>query len=305
MIPIIDTHQHLWDATRFQLPWLSSVPQLNRNFLMSDYLDATRGQEVVKTIYMEVNVADHERLQEIDYVTAFCDDDTNPMQGAVASGDLASPQFGDYIKRLAANPFLKGVRRVLHDPETPPGTCIEEDFVRGVRLLGAQGLSFDVCIRPEELPHAVVLAGKCPDTTLIIDHCGNADPYVVSGAGGAGGVGDPGPRSAGDDARHTGSDWREAMGQLADKPNTICKISGIVARVKESWTPDDLAPTVNACIDAFGEDRVIFGGDWPVCTLGASFVEWADALRGIISGRPESVQRKLLHDNAYRVYRLG
>lgn len=299
MIPIIDTHQHLWDSTRFQLPWLSSVPQLNRSFLMSDYLDAAKDQEVVKTIYMEIDVAEQQRLQEIDYVTALCEDDANPMQGAVASGDPASPQFGDYTDKLAANPFLKGVRRVLHVPEMPPGTCIQDDFVRGVRLLGKQGLCFDVCIRPEELPHAVVLAGKCPDTTLIIDHCGNADPYVVSGAS------DPGPRTAGDDARHTGPGWREAMGELADKPNTICKISGIVARAKESWTPDDLAPTVNACIDAFGEDRVVFGGDWPVCTLGASFAQWADALRGIISVRPEAVQRKLLHDNAYRVYRLG
>ena len=92
---------------------------------------------------------------------------------------------------------------------------------------------------------------------------------------------------------------------IAACPNTVCKISGIVARARPGWTPADLAPTVNHCLDAFGPDRVVFGGDWPVCLLGAPFGAWAAAVREIIAGRPEADQRKLLHDNAVALYGLG
>ena len=85
-----------------------------------------------------------------------------------------------------------------------------------------------------------------------------------------------------------------------------CKVSGIVASTQGmAWTPDDLAPIVNHVLEVFGPDRVAFGGDWPVCTLGASYREWVEALKSIVKGRSEAEQRKLFHDNALRVYRLG
>ena len=84
----------------------------------------------------------------------------------------------------------------------------------------------------------------------------------------------------------------------------MCKVSGIVARVQEGWTAETLAPTVNHCLDCFGPDRVVFGGDWPVCTLGATYAEWAGALRQIISTRSDDEQRKLLYDNAARIYKV-
>jgi predicted TIM-barrel fold metal-dependent hydrolase len=95
------------------------------------------------------------------------------------------------------------------------------------------------------------------------------------------------------------------MQALANRPNVICKISGIIARVTPGWSAATLAPTVNHCLDVFGPDRVVFGGDWPVCTLGASYREWATALREIIAERSERDQRKLLHDNAEQFYQLA
>jgi L-fuconolactonase len=91
---------------------------------------------------------------------------------------------------------------------------------------------------------------------------------------------------------------------LAQRPNVVCKISGIVARARAGWSAQDLAPTINHCLDAFGPDRVIFGGDWPVCTLGAPYRAWVEALKAIIAHRSETDQRKLLHDNAVHIYRL-
>ena len=92
---------------------------------------------------------------------------------------------------------------------------------------------------------------------------------------------------------------------MAELPNTYCKISGIIARAKPGWDDETLDPTINHCIDQFGENRIFFGGDWPVCTLGASLGEWIGSLSRIIASRPESLQRKLFHENAERVYRLN
>jgi len=300
MVAIIDTHHHLWDLERLELPWVSSIPQLNRSFRMPDYLTAVHDQAIAATVYMEVNVVEAQHQQEIDYVTALCEDADNPMQGAVVAGEPAAADFEEYVAKLKGNPWVKGVRRVLHPPDMPPGECLRDEFVRGVQNLGEQGLIFDICIRPAELQDAVALVTRCPQTTFVIDHCGNADPYVVSGA-----------RPPGSETPdkvlffpHAGDGWRRAMQALADQPNTNCKISGIVARANESWTPADLAPTVDFCLDVFGDERVVFGGDWPVCTLGAAFHQWADALRTIIQDRPGPLQNKLLHENARRLYGL-
>ncbi|MDP7621665.1 MAG: amidohydrolase family protein, partial [SAR324 cluster bacterium] len=104
---------------------------------------------------------------------------------------------------------------------------------------------------------------------------------------------------------HTKEKWQEGIQQLGRLANVYCKISGIISRAETRWNAETLAPTVNACLDAFGEDRVVFGGDWPVCTLGASLSEWVAALRQIIHNRPEIQQKKLFHINAERLYNLG
>jgi L-fuconolactonase len=297
MLPIVDTHQHLWDLAKFKLPWLATAPTLNKNHLMADYLAATEGLNVVRTVYMEVDVEPSQRLAEAEYVIDLSGQAGNPMQGAVISGSPDAPDFKSYLARLKDSPYIKGVRQVLHVPERGPGHCLTPAYVAGVQYLGEVGLSFDLCMRPAELADAARLVAHCPDTQFILDHCGNADPLVVNGA-------DPGP-AQGNPFWHTAAQWRQDIETLAGYPNLVCKISGIVARAPAGWSPAELAPTINHCLDSFGFDRVIFGGDWPVCTLGASYREWATALRQVIQSRSEAEQRKLLHDNAVRLYGLA
>ena len=293
MIPIIDTHQHLWDLSRFRLPWLDEVEPLNRSFLPADYAAAAEGCGVERTVYMEVDVAPEQIAAEVDHVGRQCADPADPMAAAVVSGRPADPGFGDWVGRLRDEPHVRGVRRILH-ADAPPGTCLQDSFVDGVRRLGDAGLSFDLCMRPGELADAVTLAERCPGTLLILDHCGNADPNIVAGAARP----EEGPFG------HTAGQWRDGISALGQRPNVVCKISGIVARVTEGWSADLLAPTVDHCLDAFPPDRVVFGGDWPVCTLGASLEEWVRALRRIIAPRSDEDQRALLHGNAARLYRL-
>jgi predicted TIM-barrel fold metal-dependent hydrolase len=282
MIPIIDTHQHLWDLSRFRLPWQQPGSPLARSFVMRDYLEATAGLDVVKSIYMEVDVEPSQQPAEAEYVIEICKRGDTPMVAAVISGRPASEGFKDYITRFKESPYIKGVRQVLHVPGTPPGYCLGENFVRGIRLLGTLGLSYDLCMRAAELRDAAALIDACPETRFILDHCGNAS--VRSGDLSA---------------------WRADIGQVARRKNVVCKVSGIVASAAPGpWSADDLAPIVNHVLDTFGPDRVMFGGDWPVCTLAATYRQWVEALRSIVRERPAEDQKKLFHDNAQAFYRL-
>ena len=297
MLPIVDTHQHLWNLAQFALPWLegAGMEPLRKNHLLSDYLAAAEGTGIARTVYMEVDVAAAQRIAEAEFVAGLCNADGNPMAGAVIGGSPGEEGFRAYIDRFKDNDFIKGIRLVLHVPDAEPGQCLQEGFVRDVQYLGEVGLSFDLCLRPSELGDAVGLVDQCPGTRFIVDHCGNADPQVVNGAAGH----DPtNPFS------HTKEQWQRDMATLGVREQVACKISGIVARAPAGWSTDALVPTVNHCLDSFGPDRVVFGGDWPVCNMGASLGVWVAALREIVSGRPEEEQAKLLAGNAERLYGL-
>ena len=108
MLPIIDTHQHLWDLDRFELPWLAEAPSLNRNYVTSDYLEATEGLNVVKTVYMEVDVTPAQHPAEAEHLIALCAAAEHPTAGAVIGGAMMSGEFGDYIRRFAGHAAIKG-----------------------------------------------------------------------------------------------------------------------------------------------------------------------------------------------------
>lgn len=288
---IIDTHQHLWDLSWQKLPWLEGSPQvLRRSYVMSDYLKAIEGC-TVQAIYMEVDVAEEQLKAEAEHLVGLIRSGTTPTKAAVIGARPADDNFAEYLAGFAKVPEIKGVRQVLHVPSTPAGYCLSRGFIRGVQQLAKVNWSFDLCMRPGELQDAVRLVKECPDTRFILDHCGNADPTAF--------------RKSTERPSHDPLAWRRAIEALAKQPNVICKVSGIVARAPKGWTADDLAPIVEHCWDCFGPDRVVFGGDWPVCLLGSTLREWIAALHQIARSRPEEHQRKLWYENARRFYGLA
>ena len=135
-LPIVDTHEHLWDLTKFNLAWAKDDKILGRSFVTKDYLAATDGLNLVKSVYMEVDVDPSQQVQEAEYVIELCRRKDNPMVAAVISGRPASAEFEAYITKFKDSPFIKGVRQVLHGPSTPAGFCLDRQFVKSVQLLG-------------------------------------------------------------------------------------------------------------------------------------------------------------------------
>jgi len=276
---IIDTHQHLWDLDLFSYSWCQGIPALNRSFRMPDYLAATRGVDLDKSVHLEADVDGPDMLREMRQILSLAEQD-NPLAGVVACGRPESADFKSYLDQIAGHPKLKGVRRVLHTQ--PDDLSRSPLFIENVRSLEEYGLSFDICVLARQLPAAINLVRQCPGVSFVLDHCGN--PRVKE---------------------KLFEPWRAQIKELAGLPNTVCKISGIVTNADpENWTPEDLRPYVDHVIEGFGWDRVIFGSDWPVCTLAASFQQWVDALRLLTEDAGEENQRKLFRENAERVYRL-
>ena len=278
---IIDTHQHLWDKDLFVYSWLSSVPTLDRSFRMPDYLEATAGLNVTKSVHLEADVDEPYMLEETRYLLGLAAQPDNPLEAIVAPGRPESPGFESYLEQIVGSPALKGIRRVLHTQPDELGQ--QTRFLENVARLSRYGLSFDICVLARQLPIAINLVARCPTVSFILDHCGV--PLVKEK------ILDP---------------WRAHIREMAQFPNVVAKISGLVAYADpRNWTAEDLRPYIDHVIASFGWDRVMFGSDWPVCTLSASYRQWVDALQSITQGAGESNQQKLFCDNAMRVYRLA
>jgi predicted TIM-barrel fold metal-dependent hydrolase len=278
---IVDTHQHLWDKDLFHYPWLEPFPVLDRSFRLGDYSEATRGLEIDKTVFVECDVDPDQALDEALHVLRLADGPNNRIAGVVASGRPEKDGFKAYLEKVATHPRLKGVRRILHTQ--PDELGLGKIFVENVARLGAFGLSFDLCVLARQLPVAFNLASKCPEVSFVLDHCGVPDVKNQ--------VLEP---------------WRTHIRELASLGNVSCKISGLVAYANpESWQSEDLRPFVEHVIESFGWDRVMFGSDWPVCNLTASYHRWVAALLSLTHSAGETNQRKLFHANAIRIYRLN
>ena len=247
---------------------------------MPDYIEATHGLSVVKSVHVETDVDEPFMLDDTRRLLALADRPGNPLAGIVACGSPEKKDFRHLLDKIAGHPKLKGIRRVLHTQADDVGQS--EMFVHNIGSLADYGLSFDLCVLARQLPIAINLVSMCPDELFILDHCGI--PQVKEG------ILEP---------------WRSHIAEIAKFPNVFCKISGLVAYADPTrWTEDDLRPYVEHVISSFGWDRVLFGSDWPVCTLSASFRQWVKALLSITRDAGAAKQNKLFYDNAIRVYRL-
>ncbi|HKQ73865.1 MAG TPA: amidohydrolase [Blastocatellia bacterium] len=288
IMEIIDTHQHLWDLEQFPYSWTPSRPALNRSFKLNDYYEATRDLAISKSVHVEADVDEDFMLEETLHVLSLARDDDNPISGVVAAARPEYDDFRERINRIAGHRLLKGVRRILHTEADELSATTT--FVENVKSLEDYGLTFDICVLARQLPRAINLVEQCPNVNFILDHCGN-------------------PNLRSDAEEKEFEQWRERLQEISAFPNVACKVSGIVVNTDltapAKWNEETLRPAVEHVIACFGWDRVMFGSDWPVCTLAASFKEWAETLLSLTRESGEENQRRLFYENAIRVYKLS
>jgi L-fuconolactonase len=282
--PIVDTHVHLWNPEKLRLPWLDGIDTLNKRFDIDTYQEHTRGLNIEAMVYAEVDVAPHYTLIETIAV-----EDRIKLEPRI-KGIIAHAPVRDggplraYLTALkAVGPHVRGIRSLIQGINQP-GYVLQPGYLTGVQMLAEFDYSFDICIRHQQLPDAIELVKRCPQVRFILDHI--AKPDVKSG------LLDP---------------WRANIKALAALPNITCKISGMVTEGDlGSWTLEGLQPYFDHIVECFGEQRVMYGGDWPVVLLGSSYLRWVDTVDAMVArrGLSDAAQRLLWNENAKRVYRL-
>lgn len=279
--PIVDSHIHFWDPNQLQYDWLASVPAIDRAFTPSELSAQAANVNLEKIVFVECGCRPEQAEDEVAWVSALAEVEPR-IRGIVANAALEQGvAVREHLQRLSAYPLVKGVRRVTQSEG--PGFAIQPDFVAGVQMLDDFGFSFDICIIHHQLGDVLQLVQQCPEVAFVLDHVGK--PGIKAGLM---------------------SPWREQISELASFPNVNCKISGLVTEADvDAWTPGDLQLYIDHIIDAFGIDRVMYGGDWPVSLLATTYQQWIKVLDVATATLSATNKEKLFHLNANRFYRLG
>lgn len=274
----IDAHQHFWDLERFDYPWMSGpgLEPLRRDYLPPDLESLLRPAGMDRTVFVQ---ARHD-VEESRWVLSLAERH-DFVAGVVGWVDLASPGCEDQLVELGSHGRFVGVRHITHD-EPDDDWVVRPDVVRGLRVLERHDVPFDLLFRPHHLRHVPTLAREVPGLSMVIDHL--AKPPIREG-------------------RMDG--WRDDFEAAARFPNVSCKLSGMVTEADcKGWTADDLGPYVQVALQAFGPDRLMFGSDWPVSTLCASYLQVVDALRKALGPLSADETDQIFRRTAERVYGL-
>jgi L-fuconolactonase len=279
--PIVDSHVHLYDPTVLRYPWMADQPALLRPHLLPDLDKAAGNVEILKAVFVEVDVEAGLKIGEAEWVSEQAASEPR-IAAMVASANIERGAAArDELDVLAVHPALRGIRRLIQS-EPDPEFCIRPAFVEGVRLLAEYDLSFDICIRHHQLASATELVRRCPDVQFILDHIGK--PAIKDG------LIEP---------------WRTELRALSALPNVTCKISGVITEADHTgWNRDQLRPYIDHAIECFGFSRVMFGGDWPVIKLAGQYTQWIDIVDWIVEGCSAYEKAALYRDTATRAYRL-
>lgn len=278
----IDAHQHFWDPARADYPWMDApeLTPIRRAFGPADLapLLKANGMDASMLVQCRSALAETEEFLQIA-------DATPSVIGVVGWADLTDAALGDTLDRLRALPGgtkLVGIRHQVHD-EADPDWLLRADVQRGLAAVFARDLAYDFLVRTRELPAAIATARAFPQARFVLDHA--AKPPIAHGGS---------------------AEWSDRIASLAASGNVWCKVSGLATEAKwTDWDAERLFPFVQHVATCFGEDRLIFGSDWPVCLLAGSYGEIKGALEACLAKLGASVREKAFGANAKQAYRLA
>ena len=274
---MIDAHQHYWHPARGDYGWMPpDDPVLARPYGPADLAPELARAGVERTVLVQAAPT----VAETEYMLGIADA-TPSVAGVVGWVDCERPEDRATLERLAGHPKMLGVRPMIQDiPDDD--WMLREDVAWGFAAAAEMDLTFDALGFPRHLGRFDRLMGRYPDLRVVVDHC--MKPHVASGEG--------------------FEDWAAGMAWLAAR-GACCKLSGLVTEAAEGWSVEDLRPYAEHVLEAFGPERVMWGSDWPVCLLRASYAEWLEAARALTAGLDAAGRERVFGGTAAVFYGLG
>ncbi|HYI25827.1 MAG TPA: amidohydrolase family protein [Thermomicrobiales bacterium] len=277
----IDSHFHFWDPATRDYPWMP--PDLKRAYGPADLRPLLAANGFDAAILVQT-VSEVEETREFLQIAA----DNDIVAGVVGWVDLIDPQMPstlDDIVHGENGKYLVGLRHQVHD-EDDPDWLLQETVQRNLEAIAGHGIVYDLLVRTRELPSAITVARDFPHLRFVVDHI--AKPPIASGEI---------------------DDWAALMREFAALGNVACKLSGMVTEADPAgWTPEDLTPYVATVVEIFGPERLMFGSDWPVCTLAASYDQVVAAARTVLTDLgvlDEAAEATIFGDTATHWYNLN
>jgi L-fuconolactonase len=280
-LELVDAHVHFWDGARMPYPWLAEVPAIADSHSPRELASEAGASTPGAIVFVEAGAAAGHARAEVDWISELAAQDPRIVAIVAQLAVHRGAETEEALPALASHGLVRGVRHNLQD-EPEPELCLRRSFLDGVARVGEAGLTFDVCIRHRQLPACIELVRRCPGTVFVLDHAGKPDIR--------GGVVDP---------------WGAHIAELARLPNVVCKLSGLVTEADPArWTPAVLRPYVDHLLGCFGPGRLLFGSDWPVVKLAASYRRWLEVALELLEPLSAAERAAVLGGNARRIYRL-
>jgi L-fuconolactonase len=271
----IDSHQHFWNYDPVKDAWITDAMSiLKRDFAPGDLLPLIRHAGIDATIAVQASQSESEN----SYLLSLAEQCPS-IAGVVGWVDFCVDNVPERLAYFKQFEKICGFRHVVQD-EPDDRFLLRADFKRGIRGLRNLGFTYDLLIYPKQLPAAVDFLHQFPDQPCVIDHL--AKPALKT---------------------REITVWARYMQAMAANPNVFCKVSGLVTEADwRSWQPGDFTPYLDVVFDAFGTNRTMFGSDWPVCLLAASYDQVVRIVEGYVKNRPAEEQERIFGGNAARFY---
>jgi len=273
----IDSHQHFWRYDAVRDAWITeSMAGLRRDFL-PEHLDVElMASDFDASIAVQADSSERETKFLLDLAKK-----NSRIAGVVGWVDLLSPRVGERLEYFSRFSKLRGFRHIAQ-AEPDDHFLVREDFVKGIAQLRTFEFTYDILIYPRQVPAAIDLVTALPQQYFVIDHC--AKPGIKFGKL---------------------SPWDEQIREIAQNKNVFCKVSGLATEADwKHWKADDLKPYLDVVFNAFGAERLMFGSDWPVCLLAATYRQVVQLIEDYVKGFSPADKEKIFGGNAARFYRL-
>ena len=272
----LDAHQHFWEYDAVTYNWIDdSMSVLKCHYLPEQLEPLLTKQQLEGCIAVQADQSE----RETEFLLALAK--SAPFIKAVVGWvDLCAENIESRLEHYAQNPHLKGIRHIVQ--AEPENFVLKPEFQRGIGFLSQFNLVYDLLIYPSQLDSGIQLVSQFPNQKFVLNHC--AKPHIKT---------------------QEIKNWKSDIQRLAQAENIYCKVSGLVTEADiKNWKAEDFRPYLEVVFEAFGEDRVIYGSDWPVCLLAAPYKKVYGLMAEYTAAFSSEARRKFFGDNAAKIYNI-